>query len=72
MFVFQSVGKDPDLTEGEDGQSRLHPVGDLRVIPHVYHQLHVRQPVDQLQDEMLHSAAPASRVQGASEIHAGS
>lgn len=50
-----------DLTEGEDRQRRLHPFGDLRVIPHVQHHLQVRQPVDHLQDEMFHAAAPEAR-----------
>lgn len=51
-----------DLTEGEDRQRRLHPFGDLRVIPHVHHNLQVRQPVDHLQDEMFHTAAPEADV----------
>lgn len=62
--------KDPNLTEGEDGESRLHPGGDLWVIPHIYHHLHVWQPVDQLQEEVFHSAAPANMtwVQGMDRI----
>lgn len=51
-----------DLTEGEDRQCRLHPFGDLRVIPHVDHHLQVRQPVDHLQDEMFHTAAPEAGI----------
>lgn len=52
-----------DLTEREDGQRRLHPVRDLRVIPNVHHHLQVRQPVNHLQHEMLHPTAPGNRIQ---------
>ena len=51
-----------DLTEREDGQDRLNPAGDLRVISNVHHHLYVRQSVDHLQDEMFHPAAPESEA----------
>lgn len=50
-----------DLTEGEDGQRRLRPFGDLRIISDVNHHLQVGQPVNHLQDEVFHTAAPEDK-----------
>lgn len=49
------------LAEGEDWDNGFHPLGNLGVVSHVDHHFHVREAVDDPQNEVLNSTASVEK-----------